>query len=87
MLLNRLQQMKFVQAIKSREDMRAVYQALSARMKFPYPERIDEVHMDDGGKTIPGIIVWNIASLVQDFPNVFILCAFVIIFGMVFPYL
>lgn len=79
--------MKFIDDIKSREDIQSVSNALRARLKFPYPDRIDEVHIAEEGKTIPGIILWNVASLVQDFPNLFILGGFVLLFGTIFPFL
>jgi hypothetical protein len=73
----------FVDYVKNRKDIQSVSNALHARLKYPYPERIDEVHIDEEGKTVPGIIFWNIVSLVQDFPNLFIIGGFLLIFGTV----
>lgn len=46
----------FVDYVKNRKDIQSVSNALHARLKYPYPERIDEVHIDEEGKTVPGII-------------------------------
>ncbi|TQN50378.1 hypothetical protein DLNHIDIE_00231 [Acidithiobacillus thiooxidans ATCC 19377] len=77
----------FINHMKNRKDIRCVSNALHTRLKFPYPERINEVHIDEEGKTIPGIILWNIVSLVQDFPNLFIIGGFLLIFGTIASFL
>lgn len=65
-----------------RKDVIAVRAALHQRNQISYPDRL-ETRVEDDGKTITGLVIWNVFSLVQDFPDLFALAFVVLLFGLV----
>lgn len=75
------QRVNMLTKIKERKDVQAVMEVLRKRAATPLPEKM-EVRMDnEEGQTWLGVVLWNSFTLVQDYPNFFVLLATVFIFG------
>lgn len=70
-----------MKTLRNRPDVQAVLRILSARAKQPYPQKTG-MRMDDSvGETWIGAVVWNVGTLIQDYPQTFLLAGFTIVFG------
>lgn len=68
----------FMHKIKNRSDVSAVMGVLRKRLEIEPAER-SPVRMDnENGKTWVGLLLWNVGTLIQDFPNAFLLGAFAV---------
>jgi len=70
---------KIIRLLVERADVQAVLSVLKRRVYEPYPERLSMAMDQDAGKTWIGAILWNTGTLIQDYPNAFIVCGFVLL--------
>lgn len=66
----------------NREDVQAVMNILGKRLHTPFPDRMAMRMENEKGRTRTGLIIWNIGTLLQDYPNTFLLAGFVVLFGL-----
>lgn len=69
--------------ILQRPDVVAVLNILKERGKEVGEQKINIKMTDEEGKTWLGATFWNVGTLIQDFPNIFLAAGFCIMFGVV----
>lgn len=74
--------MKWFHNFAQREDVKAVLDVLEKRKDLPMPEKMAVKMDNENGKTWTGLFMWNILTIVQDYPGFFVMFATFSIVGI-----